>query len=262
MKLLKELLHRNKILYYSGLVFLLLALVLGVYGFFNEVEVLGINSMIKPVKFGLSTGIYAWTMAYLLYYVNNQRAVKWYSILATVVMSYENGVITWQALRGQLSHFNREDLLSGILYALMGVMIVWLTFATLVIALRFIFQKNTTISSTFALSIKIGLILFVIFSFFGGYMSSVVNSHSVGGEMTGPGLPIVNWSTQIGDLRVAHFFGIHSLQLIPFFGYYMSRKDMDPAKAKRWIWIISILYSAFVCFTALQAFKGQPFIGL
>ena len=262
MKLFKELHHRNKLLYYSGFVFFLLALVLGVYGFFNEVQVLGINSVIKPVKFGLSTGIYAWTMAYLLYYVNNQRAVKWYSILAVVVMSYENLVISWQALRGRLSHFNKEDLLSGILYAFMGVMIVWLTCATLVIALRFIFQKKTTISSTFALSIKIGLILFVIFSFYGGYMSSVVNTHAVGGEMSGPGLPIVNWSTQIGDLRVAHFFGIHSLQLIPLFGYYISQKDIDTTKAKSWIWIFSMLYTAFVCYTAIQALKGQPFIGL
>jgi hypothetical protein len=65
-------------------------------------------------------------MAYLLFYVNNQIRVKWYSILATVVMSYENGVITIQAFRGKLSHFNQTELLGGILYGIMGVLIVWL----------------------------------------------------------------------------------------------------------------------------------------
>ena len=58
-------------------------------------------------------------------------------------MLYENGVITIQAFRGKLSHFNQTEVIGGILYALMGVMIVWLTAtATLIISMGFILQKN------------------------------------------------------------------------------------------------------------------------
>jgi hypothetical protein len=215
--------------------------------------------MIKPLKFALSTWIYAWTMAYLLFYVNNQNRVKWYSILATIVMLYENGVITIQAFRGKLSHFNQTELLGGILYAIMGIMIVWLTTATLILSLRFIFQKTDSISNPFALSIKIGFILFVIFSFMGGYMS-VINSHNVVGKIGESGITFLNWSTLFGDLRVAHFFGIHSLQIIPLLGFYVSSTIKNESKASLMIWVGSIIYLAFVCFTLIQAIHGTPFI--
>ena len=239
----------------------MLAILLSLYAFINTEEVLGINSMIKPIKFCISTWVYAWTMAYLLFYVNNQKKVKWYSILASFVMIFENGVITVQAFRGKTSHFNQSELAGGILYALMGVMIVWLTTATLNIAIRFILQKTYTISSSFALSIKIGLIMFVVFSFLGGYMSAI-NTHNVGGETGQAGLPFLNWSTLFGDVRVAHFFGIHSLQLIPLFGYMMSSSVKDESKAKTFIWIGTLFYLSFVCFTMYQALNGLPFIKL
>ncbi|MBK9735509.1 MAG: hypothetical protein IPO92_11275 [Saprospiraceae bacterium] len=239
--------------------FLIIAVLLTLYAFFNPVEVLGINSMIKPIKFSLSTVLYAWTMALLLYYVNNQKRVKWYSVLAFVVMFFENSVIIVQAFRGKLSHFNQSELVGGILYALMGVMIVWLTTATLVITVRFLCQKTYATSKPLTLSIKIGLVMFVIFSFFGGYMSAI-NSHNIGGEIGQTGLPLVNWSTVFGDLRVGHFFGIHSLQVIPLIGYFLSNRIKNESKAIGFIWLASILYFSFICFTIFQALNAMPFI--
>jgi hypothetical protein len=257
MKIFEELYSRNRLLANAGTAFLGLAIVLTVYAFFNKVEVLGINSMIKPIKFALSIWVYAWTLAWLLYYVTAQSKVKYLSILAVVTMVYEEGVIVIQAFRGKLSHFNQSEIVGGILYSIMGIMIVWLTTATLVLAIRFIRQKSYSINNTFALSIKIGLIFFVIFSFFGGYMSAI-NSHSVGGKIGENGLPLLNWSTLFGDLRVAHFFGIHSLQLIPFIGYVVSRKNQTNGELK--VWIFSLLYFGFVVFTMLQALSGKAFI--
>lgn len=256
-----DIFKRNSILAYLGAGFFVLAILLSMYALINPIQVLGINSMIKPIKFCISTWAYAWTMAYLLYYVNNQKRVKWYSILACVVMIFENGVIVVQAFRGKISHFNQSDLIDGILYALMGVMIVWLTTATLVISIRFIMQKTYAISRPFALSIKIGLIMFVLFSFLGGFMS-VINTHNVGGEIGQTGLPLLNWSTLFGDVRVAHFFGIHSLQVIPLFGYFMSIRFLDEAKAKTYILLGTLLYFSFICFTLYQAMIGLPFIRL
>jgi hypothetical protein len=261
MNFYKEIIRRNAPMAYMGTSFLILSVFLGCCAFFNSSEILGLNTMIKPLKFALSTWIYAWTLAYLLYYVNKQAAVRKFTILAIVTMVFENAVITAQAFRGQLSHFHVNSIAGGILYALMGVMIVWLTTATLVLSLRFILQKAYAISAPFALSIKIGLCMFVFFSFFGGYMS-MLNSHNVGGTMGQAGLPLVNWSTLFGDLRIAHFFGIHSLQIIPALGYFCSVKIADPQKASKTICLLSFLYFLFVGFTAIQAIMGLPFMRL
>ncbi|MCP9770284.1 hypothetical protein EGI22_20455 [Lacihabitans sp. LS3-19] len=259
MNFIKEINRRNAPMAYVGTFFLVLSIMLGVYATVNTQEILGINAMIKPLKFALSLWILAWTMAYLLYYVNDQKKVEKYSVLAIITMVYEQAVITIQAFRGKLSHFNQTEIVGGILYALMGIMIVWLTTATLILTIRFIRQKTYAISSSFAFSIKIGLIMFVAFSFFGGYMSAI-NSHNVGGEIGGKGLSLLNWSTVFGDLRVAHFFGIHSLQIIPFLGYFISKNYGEDAKAKRLIWFSSLIYLAFVCFTMFQALAAMPFL--
>ena len=255
---LQELKKRNALLTNNGTVFLILAIVLSIYALINTEVVFGINSMIKPIKFAISTWIYSWSLAYLLFYVNNQRRVKLFSYLSVLVMLFENGVITIQALKGNISHFDQSESIGGILYALMGVFIVWVTTATLVVTVRFIFQKTYSIAAPFALSIKIGLLLFVVFSFFGGYMS-VLNTHNVGGKIGGEGVPFLNWSTLYGDLRVAHFFGIHSLQIIPLAGYFISSKINDEQKAKNIVWLVALLYFVFITALAFQSISGLPF---
>lgn len=258
MTLINEIYSRNKLLAQFGTIHLAMALLLGIYSFFNEELIMGVNSMIKPTKFALSIWIYAWTMALLLFYVNDKLKVRNFSILAVFTMVYEQFAITSQVFRGELSHFNNSSIYGEILYAFMGIFIVVLTVKTLQITVRFIRQETYTISSPLVLSIQIGLIYFVMFSFFGGYISSV-NGHTVGQNDGGESLPLINWSTTFGDLRVAHFFGIHALQVIPLFGYWIS-SNYEASTATKAIWIFSIIYLAYVCFTMIQALMGIPFL--
>ena len=255
--MVQKIYHKNPILYWLGLVHLIFFLVLLVYYPFNNTLVLGINAVIKPMKFALSIWIYSWTMALLLHYIKDTGKVKLYSWVAVMAMYFEQIAITSQALQGELSHFNTHNAYGIVVFALMGVFILTITLWTAYIAFIFIKQKDYDIPPALVLGIKIGLIYFVIFSLFGGYISSL-KGHTVGSIDGGKGLPFLNWSRFFGDLRVAHFFGIHSLQIIPLFAFVILRYTQNSFSVKA-VWIFATTYLMYVLFTMIQGFMGLPF---
>ncbi len=210
------------------------------------------------MKFAISIWLFSWTMSMIVYCINDPKKVIAYSWAIAISLSFEQLAITSQALRGQLSHFNKANVYGSILFSLMGVFILTATLWTAYIAYVFSKQKPQMLSSTTALSIKIGLTYFVVFSLFGGYISSL-QGHTVGAADGTDGMWFVNWSKFFGDLRVAHFFGIHSLQIIPLFGISIE-KITSPSHAQKHMWTFSILYLLYVLFVMIQGLKGIPFV--
>jgi len=92
-----------------------------------------------------------------------------------------------------------------------------------------------------------------------------VGAHSVGVADGGPGLPVVGWSTVGGDLRVAHFLGIHAMQILPFFGWFVARRRNAFARFKEvhrlaLISTIGFTYLGLVLLLVWQALRGQSVI--
>ena len=248
---------QNQVLFWLGFAHLIIFILLLVYYPFNSVMVLGINSVIKPMKFALSIWIYSWTMGLILNYVEDKRKVKIYSWVAVIAMCFEQFAITSQALKGELSHFNHSNTYGIVLFALMGVFILTITLWTAYITYIFIKQKTHNLSPVIVFSIKIGLICFVVFSLFGGYISGL-QGHTVGSADGGKGILFLNWSTLFGDLRVAHFFGIHSLQIIPLFAIVFDKYLAKNYALKATV-LFPILYICFVIFSLVQGLIGLPF---
>jgi hypothetical protein len=101
-------------------------------------------------------------------------------------------------------------------------------------------------------AIRIGIIVFVIFSLEGFVMGSRM-THTIGGPDGESGIPVLNWSTKYGDPRIAHFIGMHALQVIPILSYHL-------LKSTRLTILIGIAYALLAVFTLVQALQGKPFI--
>lgn len=165
-------------------------------------------------------------------------------------MLFENGLIIMQAVRNTTSHFNITSAINGIIFNLMGIFIIVFTITVILICISFFKQKQFSISPAYLWGIRLGILFFLFFSLEGGMMLGLLK-HTVGGPDGGPGLPVVNWSTQYGDLRIAHFIGIHSLQVLPLFGNYI-------AKTKKQTIVFSIFYFLLATVLFFQAMKGIP----
>lgn len=259
MNFISELYNRNRALTLMGLAMLLLSAMLLILIPGHSKEVLGINSLIKPLKFALSLWIFNWTMAWFSPEFADRTYVKRLSRLIVVTTIFEQGVITMQAFRGTVSHFNFDAIPDFVLFLLMGVLIVWLT-VFVSMGARNLRKQAGGLHIPYRLAIYLGIWMFVLSGVIGGVMSAI-NTHAIGTTMGGPGLVFLNWSTIAGDLRVSHFFGLHALQLLPFIADQFERNGLHREQSKQLIKSVTAVYLVFVLFTLAQALMMIPFWG-
>ena len=252
MDFFNELATRNYALYIFGWVCLAGAVITGILITLTNTQVFGINAFIKPFKFFLSTSIFTWTMAWYLGHLAPSGSITVYSWTVIIVLSFELFWITYKASVGELSHFNVSTSFNSFMFSMMGLAISIMTLFTLYIGMLFWTQSLPEISIAYLWGIRLGIIFFVIFAFQGGMMGAQL-SHTVGTNDGGAGLPILNWSTKFGDYRVAHFVGMHALQILPLAGYYF-------LTSTRWMILFSLAYFALCFGVLIQAMMKLPFI--
>lgn len=252
--MIRSILTANRLLFWAGAIFGALTLVLLVLIPFNEITVLGLNSLYKPLKFSLSIWIYLWTIGLFTGWIQNKKLVRYFSLFTVFTMVYEQLVITIQAFRGTLSHFNQDTTFEMILFSLMGVFISLFTLYNLRLASNLKRQEDS-LNPTLKTAVINAVIVFVIASFIGGIMGAM-NSHQVGGEMGEDGLAFLNWSRKYGDLRIAHFVGIHALQIVPLIALVMIR--MNWKNSRKIINIITISYFVITIYLMVRALMAKP----
>lgn len=261
---------------FSALITALLTLFFIVGIFADPRLITGAPAWLKPAKFGVSITLYSLTLVWILGFVQGRR--RWVSVLGWVVVvtfALEWVAIITQVARGTTSHFNVATPLDAAFWGLMAVAILVLWGANFAIAGLLLFQRFE--NPAFAWSLRLGLILTIIGMGLGYLMTSptaqqlanwetgaavtVVGAHTVGVANGGPGLPVVGWSTQGGDLRIPHFVGMHALQVVPFLGWWISRrKRLTRSQQTALVWSASGFYLGVVALLAGQALRAQPLL--
>ncbi|AMR30267.1 hypothetical protein A0256_01940 [Mucilaginibacter sp. PAMC 26640] len=243
---------RNEPLFIFGLLCFITAIALAVASRANPFQVAGTNAWYKPVKFALSIGIFCWTMGWFTGYLNLPWQVTIYNWVTISVLGFELVYITWQAARGQLSHFNRSTPLYAALYGAMAFAASAVTLHTAYIGLLFCTKTFPQLPDYYLWSIRLGIFLFVIFAFEGAIMGGRM-AHTIGGPDGSGGLPFLNWSRRFGDPRIAHFIGMHALQVLPLLAFYLL-KDV------KLTWLAAVVYGVIAMLLLAQALNGRPLV--
>jgi hypothetical protein len=239
---------------------LLLMLVLLVLLPFDTVQVGGRYRLIKPLNFTMSMAMYLATVVILLDYL---RASMWWKKVIGWGVSilhfdrhhlHHHASSAWYDLTLQQQHALRlrrllTDGHSGSSQWRLCPCPANLRYTGQVRCLAVISTRNRIRDFLFSCRIR-----------HRGVM--VAQGQSVVGVAPGgPGLPVLNWSTTGGDFRVAHFLGIHALQILPIAGWLIDRLKGLPRQAKPTA-VVAVCagYVLLMGFVFMQAMNGVPLV--
>jgi hypothetical protein len=231
--------------------------VLAVLAVVDDRVLLGAPLWFKPLKFAISLALYAATLAWMLGQLR-ERTLQRTGWIVTAAAAIEMAVIVGQAAVGNRSHYNMDTPLSAALWSVMGVTIVMLWLATLAVALRFLREPGRDRAATTA--IRLGLVVALI-GLAEGFLMATAATHTVGAPDGGPGLPLLGWSTVGGDLRIAHFIGMHALQGLPLLAAALAvGHRLDDVTRTRLVQVAAAAWTGVVVLLTWQALRAQPLL--
>jgi hypothetical protein len=236
----------------------------------------GSPAWFKPLKFAISIGIYSFTFLWVLTFVQGRR--RWVRFAATataIAFMVEVALIAMQVVRGTTSHFNEATPFDETVFNIMGAFVVLLALCNLLLGILLLFQRLP--DRALVWSLRLAVLICLVGMMTGFLMTTqetpaqraadpqlTSGAHSVGVEDGGPGLPLVGWSTEAGDLRVPHFFGLHGLQVLPIVAWALARpglrRRLDDRGRSGLVLVAGLGYLALVLLLTWQALRGQSVI--
>ncbi|KLT66756.1 membrane protein [Pedobacter sp. BMA] len=239
---------RNEYLFYFGMLCLFLAVLILILSKIVYIQMNGVNTWYKPAKFALSIGIFSLTMGWYTGYLDAFKYISVYNWSVIIFLGFELFYITLQASRSQLSHYNFSSGLYTSLTVAMAIAAIAVTLYTGYIGILFCTYRFATLPDYYVWAIRLGIFLFVIFASEGAVMGA--NGSPRIGANDGQTIPFLNWSLKYGDLRIAHFIGMHALQLLPLLAVYLL-KDL------KMVFLTGFLYAILAFFCLVLALNGK-----
>src|SRR5688572_6172395 len=171
--MIAELRHRDPLLFWSGVLMMLMLLVVTLISIGDTRQILGLNPWIKPMKFMASITIFFWTVAWFMpdtvpprpvvsgfHRIDKRQVVRWTIVTAMFV---EIICIIMQSARGTTSHFNIRSAFDGIVFGIMGIGVVFNTAA--VVLLLWIIRRDTPPHRAgYLWGIRLGVAMFLLAS--------------------------------------------------------------------------------------------------
>ncbi|GAA1722938.1 hypothetical protein [Nonomuraea bangladeshensis] len=230
--------------------------------------VMGEGVWLKPFKFAASFSLYALTLAWMISQVKRWRRTLWWLGTVTVALFVlpEISAITFQAVRGVRSHFNFATTLDKSVFTVMGGAAYLGWALTLALGIFLVMQRRVNRAMAWAIPLGVAISLAGMSvgylmtaptpeqaqALAGGAKLITIGAHTVGALDGGPGMPLLGWATGGGDLRVAHFVGLHALQALPLIALWVRRVPL--------VLVAAFGYAGLTGLLVWQAQRGQALI--
>ena len=216
-------LKHTKSLFWLAIICVVVAVALIPLWILDSRELLGVSVWEKPIKFYISVAIFSFTYSWLSSFLTRGgRWVRLTGLVIAVSLAVEIVIILAMASIGETSHFNVSTPTAIAIWSIMATFISIVLFSTIFISLMILLQKQQEFNLKLALALgsintAVGMGLAYLMTWptatqLANYQG-IAGAHAVGVSDGGPGLPFLGWSTVAGDLRVGHFFGLHSIQV-------------------------------------------------
>lgn len=199
----------------------------------------------KPILFGLSSGVTALSLAWVMARVRPRRGDRWLSGGFAAIILAEVGLITLQTWRGTASHYNEATPLDAAIASAMNALIVA---ATLVIAhLTARSFGPLSLEPPMALALRAGMAYLLI----GCVIGFAV--HEVGLRNTRAGLD-PEYFGKNGVLKFPHGMPLHAVQWLPLVAWGVNRsgwperiqwRAVAAAVTGQAIWLVFSLWQTF-----------------
>jgi hypothetical protein len=260
-------LKHTKSLFWLAVICVVVAVALIPLWILDSRELLGVSVWEKPIKFYISVAIFSFTYSWLSSFLTRGgRWVKLTGFIIAVSLAVEIVIILAMASIGETSHFNVSTPTAIAIWSIMATFISIVLFSTIFISLMIMFQKQQEFNLKLALALgsintAVGMGLAYLMTWptaaqLANYQG-IAGAHAVGVSDGGPGLPFLGWSTVAGDLRVGHFFGLHSIQVAAIL---LALSLLLPIAFRMPLIVVgNLTWLGFVGLVTWQSLRAEPF---
>ena len=242
----------------------------------DERTVLSAPVWAKVLKFAISVTFYGLTLLPVLNLLPQVRTGRRISNITGGMLLLEFALIVIQTIRGVPSHFNYATPFDTAVFVTMaiGIAVLW---GTNIIATWLLFREPS-LSSVLTHGLRLGMLTSIIgmavaFAMTGpnsvqldalldGHTLMQIGAHTTNALVDGQTrmIPLLGWNLDGGDLRVAHFVGLHGLQIIPLLALVIERVQLHSAtvtERRHLVTIGAMTYFGITAVALWQALRNE-----